>query len=89
MIKGICQKAETLNDGSVKLSIYFNKEDIQFVFPLAYKEVSVKEFEATDVNKDTAIHLACEAIKRIEDMLIGELINSVKLDNNSREEDKS
>lgn len=72
-MKGICQKVETLNDGSVKLSIYFNKEDIQSVFPLAYKEVSIKEFEATDVNKDAALHLACQGIDKIKEMLIAEL----------------
>lgn len=73
MVKGICQKAETLSDGSIKLSIYINKEDMQSAFPLAYKEVTVKEFEAGDTNKDTAIHLACQGIDKIKEMLITEL----------------
>ena len=78
MVKGICQKVETLSDGSVKLSVYVQKEDIQSAFPLAYQEVSVKEFEATDINKDSVIHLACQGIDKIREMLIAELINSVK-----------
>lgn len=44
------------------------------------KQKLVKEFEATDVNKDTAIHLACQGIDRIKEMLIAELIDSVKPD---------
>ena len=78
MVKGICQKVETLSDGSVKLSVYVQKEDIQSAFPLAYQEVSVKEFEATDINKDSAIHLTLESIKRIEEMLLTELEESIK-----------
>lgn len=77
-MKAFVNKVETLSDQSVKLSLYVTKEFAQSAFPLAYKEVTVKEFETTDINKDTAIHLACQSIDKIKEMLMGELVDSVK-----------
>ncbi len=77
-MKAFVNKVETLSDQSVKLSLYVTKEFAQSAFSLAYKEVSVKEFEVTDVSKDTAIHLACQGIDKIREMLITELVDSVK-----------
>lgn len=71
-MKAFVNKVETLSDQSIKLSLYVTKEFAQSAFSFAYQEVSVKEFEAT-VNKDTAIHLACQSIDKIKEMLIAEI----------------
>lgn len=34
MVKGLAQKIESLSDGSIKLSVYVNKELIQNTLPL-------------------------------------------------------
>lgn len=86
-MKAFVNKVETLSDQSVKLSLYVSKELAQSAFPLAYKEVTIKEYEATDVNKDAALHLACESIKRIEEMLISELIDIIEPNNAERMEE--
>ena len=54
MIKGTCQKVETLGDGSIKLSVYVNKEDSAQAFPLAFQEVSVNN-GASDIPQDAII----------------------------------
>ncbi len=77
-MKAFVNKVETLSDQSVKLSLYVTKEFAQSAFSFAYKEVSIKEFEAADTNKDSAIHLACQSIDKIKEMLITELVESVK-----------
>lgn len=72
-MKAFVSKVETLSDQSVKMSLHLPRELFLEAANLAYKEISVKEYEATDQNKDTAIHLACNAIERIKEMLMGEL----------------
>ena len=72
-MKAFVSKVETLSDQSVKMSLHLPKELFLEAANLAYKEIAVKEYEATDQDKDTTIHLACNAIDKIKEMLLGEL----------------
>lgn len=80
MVKGQVLKVETLQDGSIKLSIYVNKEDIHLAFPLTFHTVTVKVSEGEEKDKDGAIALACQAIDKIKDMLMGELVQQTPVD---------
>ncbi len=48
------------------------------IVSLLEDEVSVKAYEVADTNKDNAIHIACQGIANIRKMLVDELIDSVK-----------
>ena len=74
MVRGSVQKCETLQDGSIKLSIYVNKEDIQLAFPLAYKEVNISEVsEGVTESKAEALTRLANAFQDGLDILKTEL----------------
>jgi len=73
IVKGLCAKCETLSDGSIKLSIYVNKEDISLAFPLAYKEVYLSLEESQ--NKADILTAIKSSMQQIAEILEREFKN--------------
>lgn len=67
MVKGVVGKCETLTDGSVKLSVYVNREDMAMAFPLAYESVFIDLAKGTreEEPEDSPLDMVIEAIKPI------------------------
>lgn len=72
-MKGTVQKFETLQDGSVKLSIYVNKELINEAVTLAYQEVDVcllgKDRDGVGADKTEILTGIKSAMERMVDLL--------------------
>lgn len=66
MVTGVCQKLETLSDGSVKLSIYINREQLKEAVGLSNETVMLTvakdEQRASRDEVISAVKRAAEAI---------------------------
>ena len=74
MVKGLCSKVESISDGTIKLSIYVQKEDLHLAFPLVYKEVNISEVsEGVTESKAEALTRLANAFQDGLDILKTEL----------------
>lgn len=69
MVTGNCQKLETLSDGSLKLSIYINKEQIQDAVGLVYKDLGLSPISEGQIERDEVMETIKKACLTILDAI--------------------